>query len=69
MIVSPSLFIKVGFFCLVIFFEKIYQYIFRTHFYATIHVRKHRFIHEFIIGKQKKQTFHTFFDRIGSMNE
>lgn len=38
-------------------------------FHSFIHVRKSTFTDEFIIEKQKKQTFHTFFDRIESMNE
>lgn len=50
-------------------FKKIYQYIFMKCFHSSFYVRKGTFTDEFIIGKQKKQTFHTFFDRIESMNE
>ncbi|KUF25231.1 hypothetical protein AMR95_06455 [Bacillus sp. G1(2015b)] len=53
----------------VYFLKKLYQYTFWVCFHSSFYVRKGTFTDEFIIGKQKKQTFHTFFDRIGSMNE
>lgn len=53
----------------VYFLKKIYQYTIQMCFHSFFYVRKGTFTDEFIIGKQKKQTFHTFFDRIGSMNE
>ena len=53
----------------VYFLKKIYQYTFSMRFHSNFYVRKGTFTDEFIIGKQKNQTFHTFFDRIGSMNE
>ena len=53
----------------VYFLKKIYEDDFWVWFRSSFYVRKGTFTDEFIIGKQKKQTFHTFFDRIGSMNE